>query len=77
MALAVNMVDCPKVKAALLGVTETVGEVFIVTIMAFEATVTGVVALSVIWSTKYHTPVVMLLAVGTEQLAEVAPVRAE
>lgn len=71
------MLDCPKVKAALTGAMETDGAVFIVTIMTFEATVTGVVALSVTWRTKYHTPAVMLLAVGMEQLAEVAPESAE
>lgn len=47
MALAVKVLDCPKVKAALTGAIETVGAVFIVTIITFEDTVTGVVALSV------------------------------
>jgi hypothetical protein len=77
VALAVKVLDCPTMKLALIGAMETEGAVFTVTIMTFEATVTGVVALSVTWSTKYHTPTVMLLAVGIEQLAEVAPDNAE
>jgi|AGTN01.3.fsa_nt_gi hypothetical protein len=67
------MADCPTVKEALAGETATDGAVFTVTVMTFEATVAGVVALSVTWSTRYHTPAVMLFDVGIEQLGEAAP----
>lgn len=76
-ALAVNVADCPKLKEVEGGETVTDGAMFTDTVMMFEVTVTGVVALSVMWSTKYHTPGVMLFDVATEQLGDVAPASAE
>lgn len=61
----------------MVGDTETDGAVFTVTVIMFDVTVTGMVALSVTWSTRYHTPVVMLFDVAMEQLGEVAPGSAE
>ncbi len=48
----VNVADCPTLKAAEVGETETDGAAFIVTVIMFEVAVTGVVALSVTWEHK-------------------------